>query len=248
MTLLNVTAVDYEFQGIKLYNPTITELSEKINDEDDLFFAIKLLSSSLIPFISENIPQTFSDFDILFALFFEEQASFDLFSKSKIKAIKELLLLLFKDYNISIGKEEFIFSKNNSIFILNANNFTEFQNIIKQMFKTSFLFEGGDSGQEYNPGSEQARRIAEKLKKSREKVAELNGKKEYKTALIENYIMIVATGLHQNPQVLADTLTLYQLLTIFIRVKMKLEWDLDIKCRLAGGNPEEHPDQWMSII
>ena len=60
--------------------------------------------------------------------------------------------------------------------------------------------------------------------------------------------MIVATGLRQNPQVLADTLTLYQLLTIFVRVKMQLEWDLDIKCRLAGGDPKKHPENWMSII
>ena len=249
MTLLNAIGGDFEFQGIKLYNPTITEIGEKINDEDDFFFAIKLLSSSLMSFIPGDIPQNFSDFDILFALFYESQNNddFNLFSKEKIKAIKELFLLLFKDYNISMGKEEFIFSKDETIFILNSNNFQEFQNIIKEMFKVSFLFDGGGSEQSYNPASEAAQKIAEKLKKSREKIAELNGKK-HTTALIENYIMIVATGLCQNPQVLADTLTLYQLLTIFVRVKMQLEWDLDIKCRLAGGSPEEHPDQWMSII
>lgn len=248
MTLLNAIGGDFEFQGIKLYNPTITEIGEKINDEDDFFFAIKLLSSSLMSFIPGDIPQNFSDFDILFALFYEGQNNdFNLFSKDKIKAIKELFLLLFKGYNISIGKEEFIFSKDKTIFILNSSNFQEFQNIIKEMFKISFLFDGEGSEQSYNPATEAARKIAEKLKKSREKITELNGKK-HTTALIENYIMIVATGLCQNPQVLADTLTLYQLLTIFIRVKMKLEWDLDIKCRLAGGTPEEHPEQWMSII
>ena len=132
MTLLNAIGGDFEFQGIKLYNPTITEIGEKINDEDDFFFAIKLLSSSLMSFIPDNIPQNFSDFDILFALFYEGQNNdFNLFSKDKIKAIKELFLLLFKGYNISMGKEEFIFSKDETIFILNSNNFQEFQNIIK---------------------------------------------------------------------------------------------------------------------
>lgn len=248
MTLLNVTAVDYDFQGVKLYNPTITEISEKINDEEDLFFAIKLLSSSLMTFITlENTPQEFSDFDILFALFREEKASFELFSKEKIKALKELLLLLFKDYKLSIGDDEFIFSKDNSVFILNSKNFKEFQEILSDMFKTSFLF-NSNGEQDFNPASEEARKIAEKLKKSREKIAELNGDRNHKTALIENYIMIVATGLHQNPKILADTLTLYQLFTVFMRIKMRLEWDLDVDCRLAGGNPEEHPDQWMSII
>ena len=195
----------------------------------------------------ENTPQELSDFDILFALFREEKASFELFSKEKIKALKELLLLLFKDYKLSIGDEEFIFSKDDSVFILNSKNFKEFQEILSEMFKTSFLF-NSNGEQDFNPASEEARKIAEKLKKSREKIAELNGDRDYKTALIENYIMITATGLHQNPKILADTLTLYQLFTVFMRVKMRLEWDLDVDCRLAGGNPEERPDQWMSII
>ena len=159
----------------------------------------------------------------------------------------ETAILLFKDYKLSIGDDEFIFSKDNSVFILNSKNFKEFQEILSDMFKTSFLF-NSNGEQDFNPASEEARKIAEKLKKSREKIAELNGDRNYKTALIENYIMIVATGLHQNPKILADTLTLYQLFTVFMRIKMRLEWDLDVDCRLAGGNPEEHPDQWMSII
>jgi len=27
-----------------------------------------------------------------------------------------------------------------------------------------------------------------------------------------------------------------------------LNWDLDIKSRLAGGKPDEHPDNWMKNI
>jgi hypothetical protein len=25
-------------------------------------------------------------------------------------------------------------------------------------------------------------------------------------------------------------------------------WDIDLKTRLAGGKPEEHPDNWMKNI
>lgn len=250
MTLWNICGCDYSFQGVKIHNPTITELSKVIPEEENLFFALKILSSSLLDgLIVENIPQDFSDFNVFFSLLFDQSQSCKIFGKEKIQAIVDLLLLLFTDYNVSMGAEEIIFEKANSILILNNDNFEEFQKIIQKMFKTSFLFngEGGDT-KEYNPANKKAQEILNKLNKSKEKIAKMNGDHSYTTALIENYTMIVSVGLQQSPKIISDTLTLYHLLTLFIRFKMKLEWDLDVDCRLAGGSPEEHPDNWMKII
>lgn len=249
MTLLNITARDYTFQGIKLHNPSINEISEKIEDEEDLFFAIKVLSSSLFNLVDvQNIPQNnFSNFDILYSLLFDQQASIKMFGITKIQAIVNLLLLIFIDYKLSIGKEELILDKDKNFILLNSNNFDEFQNTCSQMFKTSFLF--GESENQYNidPNSARARKIEEMLRKGREKVARIKNEMNNKTSLIENYVMIIAVGLHQDPNSICN-LTLYQILTLFNRIKMKFEWDLDVDCRLAGGDPKDSPDHWMSII
>ena len=170
MTLLNITGGDYEFENIKLHNPSIKEISEKINDEEDFLFALKILSSSLLDILPIDTPKQFSNFEIFLALmvgiqneiqFFEQT-----FEKTKLKAIVDLLNLIFLNFKISISEEEVLFTHNDRIVILDNNNFEAFQKTIQSMFKTSFLFSGeSGSGDSYNPASEQARLIAEKLKK-----------------------------------------------------------------------------------
>ena len=250
MTLLNVTAKSHSFQGIKLHNPTLQELADVIEDEESLFFAIKLLSSSLLSILirETDIPQNFSDFSILFSLLYDQKTSFEMFTKEKIQAIVSLLLLIFKDYKLSLGKEEFLLTKDNSVIILNSDNFSNFQSIVSKMFKTDFIFgETGDNQYNIDQNDKKAQEILKKLNKGREKVAQLNGDRNNKTALIENYVMIIAVGLQQTPDIITN-LTLYQIFTLFNRIKMKLEWDLDVDCRLAGGDPDERPDNWMSIL
>ncbi len=251
MTLLNIAGLGWEFEGIRLYNPTIKEISDKINDEENFFFALKMLSTSLLDMLPIETPDGITDFNILVTLLLNQKDNFKTFSLEKLKAMKDLLQLIFKNYddNISISQEEIIFSnKNENFIIINKENFSVLQNCINEMFKISFLFGGTEDKDDYNPASERAKLIAEKLKRNREKVAEINGNlTNNKTSIIENYIMIISVGLNLNPNQVSD-LTLYQLLTLFERVKMKIEWDLDISCRLAGGNPDDHPDHWMSIL
>ena len=43
-------------------------------------------------------------------------------------------------------------------------------------------------------------------------------------------------------------LTMFQLYDLIERFTLYMAWDLDIKQRLAGGKPEEHPDNWMKNI
>ena len=254
MTLLNVTGLDVEFETIKLHNPSILEISEKIEDENDFLFALKFITSSLTETMNFLENKELTNFDIFLGILLSQndeslriQMIQQGFTYEKMRAIMNLLQILFLDYNIALSQSEIILNKDDNFVILNSENFDELQTKIKFMFKTSFLFnDSGDADSQYNPATEEAKKILDKLNKSKRKIAELN-KKEYHTALIENYIIILSIGLKMTPKEL-NNLSLYQIVTLYERFKMKVSWDLDIKCRLAGGSPEEHPENWMSIL
>ena len=43
-------------------------------------------------------------------------------------------------------------------------------------------------------------------------------------------------------------LTLYQLLDLIERYSLYVNWDIDIRSRLAGASPGDSPDNWMKNI
>lgn len=249
-SLLNIISADRPFENIKLYNPSLKELFEIIDDEDELFFCLKILTSSFIDLLNieiTNLEREIDDFEIFINLIFSPLSNKKIFDEKKIQSLQKLLLLILKDFDLSVSESELILRKDDDYFILNKNNYKMFQSILKEMFCLDFLFEGkGESN--YNPAenSKLAKEIAEKLRKSREKINQINSSNN--TGLVlENYLLIVSIGL-QIPLTILSNYNLYQLFLSFNRVKMKLEWDLDIDCRLAGGDPKERPENWMSII
>jgi hypothetical protein len=46
----------------------------------------------------------------------------------------------------------------------------------------------------------------------------------------------------------ATDLTMFQLYDLVERYMLFVNWDMDIRCRLAGGKPENQPDNWMKDI
>jgi len=43
-------------------------------------------------------------------------------------------------------------------------------------------------------------------------------------------------------------LTMFQLYDLMERYMLWVNWDLDIRMRLAGGKPDDKPDNWMKNI
>ena len=43
-------------------------------------------------------------------------------------------------------------------------------------------------------------------------------------------------------------LTMFQLYDLIERYMLYINWDMDIRVRLAGGKPDSHPDNWMKNI
>lgn len=163
--------------------------------------------------------------------------------EDKKGVVKQLLNLLFPSYKIIFSPKSLIFQKDNQNTILvDESNFFYLQQIIKAIF----CF---DKQQEeefvYNPGNEKAKQIAEKLKRGREKAAELSGAN--KVSIFSQYLSSLCVGLHIPLNELAE-LTVFQIYDLMERMALYINWDVDLRCRLAGGTPDSQPENWMKNI
>jgi hypothetical protein len=99
----------------------------------------------------------------------------------------------------------------------------------------------------YKPANEAAKRIADKILKGRQKVATIKNKGENESVLTR-YISILTIG--TNSLTINDclNLNLYQLFDLMERYNAFVEWDADLRVRLAGGKPDKQVESWMRNI
>ena len=100
--------------------------------------------------------------------------------------------------------------------------------------------------QSFNPANAQAREIAEKLMRGRQRVAAQKG--ETNVSVFSQYLSILTVGLHSMSMQNAMDLTMFQLYDLVERYMLYINWDMDIRVRLAGGKPDSQPDNWMKNI
>lgn len=98
----------------------------------------------------------------------------------------------------------------------------------------------------FNPVNEDARRIAEKLMRGRQRVAQLR-EKEGGSSTLTQYLSILTVGLHLDLQKLIK-LTMFQLYDLVERYMLNTNWDLYVKQRLAGAENMQEPENWMKPI
>ena len=241
MEFKNIAQKDIPFDGIKLHNPTISELSEIFSHEEDFFFTLKLFNTPLDE-LFDSSEKNITEFQMFQIMLITPQQIEGLTIEKK-KAIIDFMQLLFKGYEASINNSAFMFTKSDTIFVLNDRNFKQFKHVVSNMFGTEDFLSGKNNEDGFNPIDERAQAIADKILKGRQKVAEEKGQNHTK-GIIENYISILSIGLKIPPFTLCE-FTFYNLIQEYKRFIAKVEWDLDIKQRLAGGDPQESPDFWM---
>jgi hypothetical protein len=77
-------------------------------------------------------------------------------------------------------------------------------------------------------------------------VAEQKG--DINGSALGRYLSILTIGLNAMPLSEAINLTVYQIYDLIERYTLYLNWDLDIRSRLAGAKPDSKPDDWMKNI
>ena len=225
-----------ELQSV-IHQPTIKEIS--YIGEQEFFVGLQTLSISknMINVSGNSVLESTTNFQIFMTIMQEQE------TRDKKDAILQFFQLIFPGYQTILTPRSILLSKEGQQSIIDDTNFEILQDYIKQVFCVN---SGPMDQATFNPADEKARQIAEKLMRGRQRVAEQKG--ETNSSAFGRYLSILTIGLNAMPLSEAMNLTMYQMYDLVERYTLYLNWDLDIRTRLAGGKPDSKPDDWMKNI
>lgn len=128
--------------------------------------------------------------------------------------------------------------------MINETNFDILQKALTDV--TAVRNNVGGQNSNYNPKGKKAAAIAAKIMKGRARASTQKGYSP--DGVLGRYVSILTTGLSSMSFSDCLNLTVYQLYDLIERYGLYIGWDLDIKSRLAGGKPDDKPDDWMKDI
>lgn len=242
LLLLSGNDIPFPEAQISIHHPTIKEIAWM--GEESFFNGYQTLniSKNLLSEVDKVDLDKLTNFDILIAILGEHNA---VMQKNRA-CVKMVLALLFPQYQISIKRDAIELQLENSddIHRLTKDNFDEFQSVIQQLFS---LEEADGIQKDYNPEGEMSKRIAEKLKKRHQKLAEIKQSDTDAIDIIGRYSSILAIGSNLS---LTDVLnyTLYQLLDQIKRLTLKTDYEIYVQAKMAGAKDLKDPEDWMKDI
>lgn len=219
-----------------IHQPKIKEIA--LIGEADFFVAVQCLNIDKNYLRQDKtLLQDTNNFQIFMTIMSEKEA------RDKKKATQQLLQLLFPNYSILFTPRSIMLQGKDSSSIIDENNFEAFQQVLKQIFCVS---NANNQQSGFNPANDKAREIAEKLMRGRQKVAELNGSAN--ASIFSQYLSILTIGVQSMSLQTLMNSTMFQIYDLVERYQLYISWDIDIRSRLAGAKPDEHPDNWMKNI
>lgn len=237
LRLALMTGVDIPMPELQLtiHAPTIKEIA--FMGEKNFFTAIQYLCVDKEALIQdETLLATLTNFQVLMKVLEQSQ------DKEKKGAIQTLLLLLFPDYKNTITRNSIILTKKEvQPVLVDENNFDILQDYVKQVLCVNSIFQGDNVV--YNPINDAAKKIADKIMAGRKKVAQLKGGSS--DSVLTRYLSILTIGTNTIGLDKAVNLTLFQLFDLIERYTAFVEWDIDLRVRLAGGKPDKTVETWM---
>ena len=222
---------------LTLHQPSIREIG--MIGEEDFFVGIQTLGLYKSMFVEDkDVLDEISNFQIFMMIMKDKE------TQEKKRSVLQLLNLIFPNYKAMITPQSLIFTSpdNNESIMIDDNNFDSLQEIIREVF----CFKTGPMDkQAFNPANSKAKEIADKLMKGRQRVAAQ--KSADKSSVFQQYISILSVALHISIIELSKY-TMFQLYDEMDRYILHLNWDLDVRQRLAGGKPDSQPENWMKNI
>jgi len=237
LLLLSGNDIPFIEAQITIHQPTIKEIA--YIGEEAFFTGCELInfSKNILSEQDKVNLENKTNFDILIAILRERNAVM----QRNRNCVEMVLALIFPWYTIDIKQDAIVLAKEEENHSINNENFEAFKIIFNQMFAFS-----RDNTRDYNPSGEIAKRIAEKLQKRHQKLAELNeGKK--KIDILSRYISILAVGEQKDINSLLN-LSVYQLFDEFERFKLKMNYDIYFQAKMAGAKDLKEVEDWMKDI
>ena len=219
-----------------IHQPKIKEIA--FVGEKDFFLGVQCLciDKNIIANQGESLLVNTNNFQIFMTMMKEKEMA------EKKDSVINVLSLVFPKYRTLFTPRSIILQGDTQIMI-DDSNFEILQEYLKEIFcfKSSMSQDLG-----FNPANETAKKIADKLMRGRQRVAELNGSAD--ASIFSQYLSMLTVGLDSmSLQDLMD-LTMFQLFDLVERYQLYINWDIDIRSRLAGGKPDGKPENWMKNI
>ena len=208
-----------------IHQPTISEIS--FIGEEDFFVGVQTLCLNKTMFIQdESVLDKVNNFQI-FMTVMNDKATAD-----KKAAVKKVLSLLLPKSTVLITPKSITVNTSEDLSMIDEENFEYLQEALKLIFCAKT---GPMNQQAFNPANAKAKEIADKLMKGRQRVAQQKG--ELNVSVFSQYLSILTIGLHIPITELLKT-TMFQLYDLMERYTLYINWDIDIRQRLAGAKPD----------
>lgn len=229
------TDIPVENCQLVLHQPRLEEIA--LIGERVFFSGVQTLCLHKTMFIEDKILlATTTNFQIFMTIMSEKEA------KDKKDAVKAVLTLLLPDYQALFTPNSLVLKKNETTILIDESNFEDLQEELRKIF---CMNDGPMDQQTFNPVNDKAKAIADKIMAGRKKVAEQKGNTN--VSVFTQYISMLTIGLHISMLELKQ-LTMFQLYDLVERFMLWINWDIDLRSRLAGAKPDEHPENWMKNI
>ena len=230
--------IDYPVPECQLviHQPKISEIA--YIGEADFFTGIQCLCLNKSMFVKdESLLTNTNNFQIFMTIMSEKETA------DKKFAVQQVCTLLFPKYKVLMTPRTVLLNGEGGSIQIDEQNFEYLQEAITNI---CCLKTGPMDQHSFNPANQKAREIAEKLMRGRQRVAAEKGTNN--TSIFSQYLSMLTVGL--GSMSLQDTmnLTMFQLYDLVERYMLYINWDMDVRCRLAGGKPEGQPDNWMKNI
>lgn len=221
---------------IILHQPRIKEIA--LIGESDFFSGIQCLCLNKSMFAKDETDlESISNFEIFMTIMSQKEAV------DKKAAVQQVCTLILPKNKVLFTPRSMLITGDESNIQIDETNFEFLQAAISNI---CCLKTGPMDQQSFNPADAKAREIAEKLMRGRQRVAAQKGSSN--TSIFSQYLSILTVGLGSMSFQNCMDLTMYQLYDLVERYSLYVNWDMDVKCRLAGGKPESQPDNWMKDI
>lgn len=236
--LLLMCGTDYPVPECQLviHQPSIKEIA--LIGESDFFTGIQCLCLNKSMFIKdESLLETTNNFQIFMTIMSEKEAA------DKKVAVQQVCMLLFPKYKLMFTPNSMILTNGDQTSMIDENNFEFLQSALSDI---TCMKSGPMDQTAFNPANAKAKEIADKLMRGRQRVAEQKGQSNI--SIFTQYLSILTVGINSMSLNDLKDLTMFQLYDLVERYMLYVNWDMDVRCRLAGGSPDSQPDNWMKTI